>query len=207
MLGCGLWACSVVTGLWLLRRRDGQLWEREGKVTLWSSCWKIKGHSTLLTVQHTLLDTPPPTLTAGTWCTEDSKLTHSIPRHTRALRGPEFTFLVHPSFTVMHSPNKKGLSLIFTVVTDRNKQPTEPYRKAVQVRIYKTANQWAPFQWRAQALESEGQGSESWLLPPLAMPSWVRYLTFWRVFSSVKCEYKSLMSDFSQGLKEAVYSI
>lgn len=99
-----------------------------------------QGSSTLLTVQHTLLDTPPPTLTAGTWYTEDSKLTHSIPCHTRALRGPGFTFLVHPSFTVMHSPNKKGLSLIFTVVTDRNKQPTEPYRKAVQVRIYKTAN-------------------------------------------------------------------
>ena len=45
-----------------------------------------RGSSTPLTVQHTLLDTPPPTLTAGackafSWCTKESKLKHYSARY------------------------------------------------------------------------------------------------------------------------------
>lgn len=69
-------------------------------------------------VQDTPLDFPLSTPTAVTHkafscCTEEARdLTQnifSIPCLTIALRDQESTFLVHPSFTVMYSPNERAL--------------------------------------------------------------------------------------------------
>ena len=59
-----------------------------------------QGSSTPLTVQHTLLDTPPPTLTAGACKTSPgvprSLNSSTIPRSTRALRDPDSHFWFTP---------------------------------------------------------------------------------------------------------------